>query len=202
MKAGLKARFDQNLARVKNLADIYERKLAPAAQGRKPVGSTDILRAAAVMLHATVEEFLRGVLEWRLPAQAEDILNDIPLVGSKYGRAEKFLLGRLAQHRGKTVDLVISESVSASLVRSSYNSVDEIKSAITSVGLDVVPCQPYFGDLGALIQRRHQIVHRADRNPLIGPGHQAASSIGRHHIREWAFAAQGLFNAIAAQLPD
>ena len=50
MKALLQSRFNQNLARVNNLADIYESKLAPVAQGRKPVGSTDILRAAVVFL--------------------------------------------------------------------------------------------------------------------------------------------------------
>jgi hypothetical protein len=202
MKASLKSRFDQNLARVNNLADIYETKLEPAAQGRKPVGSSDILRAGVVLLHATVEDYLRGIIEWRLPEQTEAALNSVPLVGSTSERAEKFLLGRLVAHRNKTVDALIRESVVASLTRSNFNSVNEIVSVLDSVGLDKAPCQPFFADLTALIDRRHQIVHRADRNPNQGQGHHQASSVGRRHIRVWAQAAQSFFDAIHAQLPD
>ncbi len=201
MKELLKLRFEESLARVNNIADIYETKLAPIARGRKPVGSTDILRAAVVFLHATVEEFLRGILDWRLPEQGEDALDGVPLVGSTSARADKFLLGRLAPHRNKTVDALIRESVTASLTRSNFNSVSEIVRALTSVGLDAAPCEPLFGGLTDLMERRHQIVHRGDRNPNQGQGHHQASSIGRHHVHEWAQAAQKLFDVIYAQLP-
>ena len=203
MKAILKTRFDDNIARVNNIAEsIYESKLAGDNQGRKPVRSTDILRSAVVFLHATLEEFLRGILEWRLPEQAEEALNAVPLVGGTAGRPEKFLLGKLAAHRGKTVDALISESITSSLSRSNFNSVHEICTTLTSVGLDTVPCQPQFPQLTAFMERRHQIVHRADRNPNFGPGHQAATSIGRHTIREWTDAVQAFFDAVYAQLPD
>jgi hypothetical protein len=49
-----------------------------------------------VFLHATVEEFLLGLLEWRLPEQAESTLDRVPLVGFDTDRAEKSFLGRLA----------------------------------------------------------------------------------------------------------
>ena len=202
MKVTLKYRFDQNLGRVNNLARIYASKLTPVAQGRKPLGSTDILRAAVVFLHATVEEFLRGLLEWRLPEQSEAVLNLVPLVGSGSERAEKFLLGRLAAHRDKTVEALIRESVSGSLMRSNFNSVAEVVSTLASVGLDKTPCEPFFAELTALMERRHQIVHRADRNPQHGQGHHQVSSIGRHHVQEWAGACQKFFDAVYAQLPD
>jgi hypothetical protein len=201
MKALLKTRFDESLARVNNIVDIYEDKLAGDRQGRRPVGSTDILRSAVVFLHATVEEFLRGILEWQLPNQAELTLNGIPLVGSPSGRADKFSLGRLAAHRGKTVDALIEESVTSHLTRSNFNSVDEVCAALNSVGLNPEPCRPQFAQLKDLMERRHQIVHRADRNPNIGPGQQAATSIGRHTVREWAQAAQTFFNTVYAQFP-
>lgn len=202
MKDVLKSRFDENLVRVRNLADIYEAKLAGDTQGRRPVGSTDILRAAVVFLHATVEEFLRGILEWRLPDQGETTLNNVPFVGLGSDRPEKFLLGRLAAHRQKTVDEVIRESVTASLTRSNFNNVAEIVSALSSVGLDKTSCEPHFAELTALMERRHQIVHRADRNPSQGQGHHTASSIGWHHVHKWAQAAQNFFDAVHAQLPD
>jgi hypothetical protein len=52
------------------------------------------------------------------------------------------------------------------------------------------------------MERRHQIVHRADRNEQAGQGNHKASSIGRHHVHGWTQAAEGFFNAVYAQLPD
>lgn len=194
----LKAHLNERLARVNN---IYEAKLAGDKQGRRPVGSTDMLRSAVVFLHATVEEFLRGILEWCLPHQVEQTLNSIPLVGTAPGRPEKFLLGKLAAHRRKTNDALIGESVTSHLTRSNFNSVAEVCAALASVGLDTVPCQPQFAQLTALMEHGHQIVQRADCNPNFGPGHQSATSLGWHTVREWAKAAKAFFDAVYAQLP-
>jgi hypothetical protein len=207
MKQELKDRFDGNLARVKNLADIYENKLVeiqPAGssgQGRRPVNSTDILRASVVFLHATLEEFIRGILEWRLPEQGENVLNTVPLVGTET-RADRFPLGKLVAHRNKTVDEVIRESVKASLNRSNYNSTTEIVSALDSVGISKAAYEPFLSSLSDMVTRRHQIVHRADRNPNHGQGHHEASSIGLHHIEEWIETVQNFFAEVHAQLPN
>ena len=58
-----------------------------------------------------------------MPTADEETLNKIPLAGAS-GRAEKFQLGRLAEHRGKKVDDVIRESVEAYMERSTLNSVN------------------------------------------------------------------------------
>jgi hypothetical protein len=206
VKLELKERFDGNLARVKNLADIYETKLvetrpAGGSQGRRPVNSTDILRASVVFLHATLEEFIRGILEWRLPEQGDAVLNSVPLIGTGE-RPEKFLLGKLAAHRTKTVADVIKESVKASLTRSNYNNINEIVSALDSVGIVKAPYEPFLPAINAMIERRHQVVHRADRNPHHGRGHHEAASIGLHDITEWVEAIQNFFNEVHSQLPD
>ena len=206
MKQELKERFDGNLARVKNLADIYENKLVETrptggGQGRRPVNSTDILRASVVFLHATLEEFIRGILEWRLPEQGDGVLNSVPLVGTG-DRPERFLLGKLAAHKSKTVAEVIKESVKASLTRSNYNSTTEIVSALESVGIAKGPYEAYLPKLNAMIERRHQVVHRADRNPQHGRGHHEAVSIGLHDINEWIEAIQSFFDEVHGQLPN
>ncbi len=67
-----------------------------------------------------------------MPLAAEETLNKIPLVGTS-GRAEKFQLGKLAEHRGKKIDVVIKESVAGYMERSTFNSVTEIITFLESV---------------------------------------------------------------------
>jgi hypothetical protein len=62
------------------------------------VTAEDILRAAVVLLHAHLEDFLRTVASALLPAGDESCLNAIPLAGVT-GRPEKFFLGKLVHHR-------------------------------------------------------------------------------------------------------
>lgn len=52
-KVEIETQFRENLKRVRNLIDIYEKKITPGGQGRRPVGSADVLREAVVLLHAT-----------------------------------------------------------------------------------------------------------------------------------------------------
>ena len=46
---------------------------AGTGQGRRSVQDTDILRAAVVLLHATLEDLLRSLADWKLPT-AEPML--------------------------------------------------------------------------------------------------------------------------------
>jgi hypothetical protein len=104
-------RISQNLTRVENLVKAYE-KIRGKGRGRRPVHSLDILRAGVVLLHASLEDFLRSLAAVFLPAAEEKVLDSIPLVGTvQTGHPEKFFLGKLAVHRGKKVDNVIAESV-------------------------------------------------------------------------------------------
>ena len=102
------------LARVDSLTTLYDGQ-TPNGQGRRPVGSGDLLRAATVMLHATLEEFLRQLIRWYWPSRgSEEALDKVALLGlTPQGRPKAFLLGKLAAHRGKTVDAVLAESVDA-----------------------------------------------------------------------------------------
>jgi hypothetical protein len=124
----------------------------------------DILRVAVVFVHAYLEDFLRTVAGRLLPSGDESRLNDVPLAESgSSGRGEKFLLGQLAKHKGKTVDEVLHQSVSEHLERSSYNSTREIAMLLEKLGFNVSDHNKDFSVIEAMIARRHQIVHRADR---------------------------------------
>ncbi|MGB9236201.1 MAG: HEPN domain-containing protein [Terriglobales bacterium] len=124
-------------------------------------GSEDILRAVVVLTHASLEDFLRTVAGLFLPYADEKILDGIPLAGLG-GRPEKFFLGKLTKHRGKTVDDVIQESVSQHLNRETYGNIREIDILLKSIGIDSSTYEASFPKIAAMIERRHQIVHRAD----------------------------------------
>ena len=202
-KAEIQTQFHENLERVRNLADIYDTKIASGGQGRRPVGCADVLRAAVVVLHATLEDFVRTISHALLPMQDEGILNKVPLSGmGNHGRAEKFLLGKLVQFRGKKVDEVLATSVESFLGRSNYNSPDDLASAIENVGLDKTKVESLFGVLDEMMQRRHWIVHRADRNPITGRGQHKYKSIGTKKLASWIAAVEGFAEGILSQLEE
>lgn len=182
MKQEISDRFDLNIARVRNLVSIYRTQLSGPGKGRRGHQETDVLRAALVLLHASMEDVLRSLAYWKLPAAGPAVLERIAIVG---GTNTKFHLGNLAAHRGKTVDEVIKESVDASLERSNYNNCDEVVGLLVSIGLDPAPLQHYMPSLETAIKRRHQIVHRADANPGTGRGRHKVSSISPKNLDDW-----------------
>jgi hypothetical protein len=106
-----KSYFDENLNRVERLIDIY-RSIPNHVFSRRSINAADVLRAAIVLLHASLEDLLRQIARHRIPLSDERTLNEIPLKGMA-GQAEKFSLGRLAAFRQTKVDDLISESVAA-----------------------------------------------------------------------------------------
>lgn len=197
MKQEIIDRFALNIARVKNLVSIYRTQLAEPGRGRRGHQQTDVLRAATVLLHASVEDVLRSLAYWKLPSAIPAALESIPLVG---GTATKFNLGALAAHRGKTVDDILKESVNASLERSNYNNTNEVGSALTAIGLSIAPVTPFLPTLDVTMRRRHQIVHRADANPNIGRGNHRVTSISPANLDGWITNVEDLVAAILAQV--
>ncbi len=86
------------------IGESLRRSLSLVSQAAKADKETaaEILRSVVVLNHAYLEDFLRNIALWLLPAASEETLNEVPLSGSRH--AEKFWLGKLAKHRGKTVD--------------------------------------------------------------------------------------------------
>lgn len=192
--------LNANLARVENLISLY----GPARRGRRTVQETDVLRAALVLLHASMEDFLRSLLVWRAPNGAREKIDRYPLVGSDSKDPKKFLLGALIEHRGKTVDDLIRASVQEHLEQfSSFNHLGDVKDALKECGIqDATVEANNFGQLTAMIARRHKIVHKADRNELQGgQGNHRTNSIGLNHLNSYLLSVKALRDFAQGNLP-
>ncbi len=197
----LRDSFNENLARVESLVTVYESHPDAHGRGRKSAEVLDILRAAVVFLHAALEDALRSTARWKLPSAGSAVLDEIPLVGQG-SNPKKFLLGELANHRGKRIDDVLTESVNAYLEHSNYNNTADISKLLQSVGVEVAGAVNYrFADLQALMERRHQIVHRADRQQaVIGSGDHEIRAINRDTVRNWIAVVRDFGAALFASL--
>lgn len=181
MKSEIESRFRENLARVDNLVAAY--RDAASARGSVSVEAVDVLRAAVVFLHATLEDLLRSLLLWRLPVADAQHLEPVPLAG-KLPRT-RFTLGDLAPFRGTTVDDLIARSVSIDLERSNFNDPGEVGQALERIGLTTALLEPYRDRLGPMMKRRHWIVHRADRNLASGVGRHALQPLQQETVNRW-----------------
>ena len=197
MKQEITDRFALNIARVKNLVSIYRNQLSGPGQGRRGHQQTDVLRAATVLLHASVEDVLRSLAYWKLPTAAPASLESIPLVG---GTATKFNLSTLAAHRGKLVGDLIKESVDANLERSNYNNTNEVSNLLGAIGLNTAPLTGFFPILDVQMRRRHQIVHRADANPNVGRGNHRVSNLAPATLDDWIANVEAFVAAVLAQV--
>lgn len=197
MKNEISRRFDDNIARVGGLITSYAGAL-PGVQGRPTVTTTDILRGAVVFLHASLEDLLRSILEWKLPSTLKpENLEDVPLDGEDPG---KYTLGQFAKHRGRTVEEVIERSVRGYLERSNFNNVKQVASALTRSGIATAPLTAHAGDLESMMKRRHWIVHRADRNQAQGQGQFAAMSLHPNTVKAWVVSVETFGKAVLALL--
>lgn len=185
MREQIRLRFEDNIGRAQNLVVVY-REIAGQGQGRRPVHSTDILRAAIVFAHAALEEVFRGLATWKYPAAGEQVLNEVPLVGlTEHSRPEKFFLGKLANHRQKTVQELINESVRSYLGSFTVNNTTDISGFLRKISVDPDAVSHEFAQLTELISRRHHIVHQADRNDIPGRGNHRARGINPDDVARW-----------------
>lgn len=192
--------FDENMKRVENLVSIYVADPKAQGKGRKSHDTTDILRAATVFMHATLEDLLRSIARWKLPLAAPTVLENIPLAGVG-SNPKKIFLGDLTNHRGKLVDDLIVQSVDAHLERSNYNNTSEISSLLESVGVTVTKVNQRYSDLKDLMERRHQIVHRGDRQIKVrGSGDHVVRSLGKGTVKKWVDAVREFANKVFAEL--
>lgn len=189
-------RVIENLTRIYSLIATFEhlKENTPGMQ------LDDMLRAAVVLLHATLEDFLRVLAVSVIPEASNDVLNSIPLAGmSRYGRQDKFSLGDLAKHKGKNVDTIIKESVNSYLERESFNNIEDIVLLLKNIRVDTEDIKIYFSDIDAMIKRRHQIVHRADRIYKGINEEEPLDNIVPATVNNWVSAVQGFITAVISK---
>jgi hypothetical protein len=187
-------RITEGMRRAANLAVS-----ASEVEAYNPSGAQDMLRAAVVLNHAYLEDVLRTLASTLLPEAEEAVLNHIPIAGGT-GRAEKVPLGMLARHKGKTVEDVIRESVAAYLANSNFNHVSEIAHLLENLGFDVAQHNTEFPKLEEMMQRRHQIVHRADRVKAAGSDEYVLEAIRPAEVRDWLDATSNFIRGLMQPL--
>lgn len=196
MKEEILDTFTTNIGRVKNLLTIYCEQ-SGEGRGRRGVDDTDLLRATVVFLHATLEEFLRGIERWKLPFAPADRLDTVPLKGTK---GAKFLLGGLHTFKGQTVDQVIASSVEEHLDRSNYNNLGDVASVLANIPLNDPTVNGLKETLKDAMERRHKIVHQADRNLVSGRGAGPAAAIDRLTVENWVSRVENFVDEVAKRL--
>lgn len=192
------ARFFANLKRARGLINSYSLLATQSGAGAEDA-SGDILRAAVVFMHASLEELLRQVALNLLPHANETILNDIPLAGlaPSSGRAEKFFLGKLKQHDTKSVREVIEESIAQHLEKSNFNSVRDVSNLLRALDLESENVKATYALVSEIMERRHQIVHRADN--LTANNAPETRAIDPETVLRWQ---QGLIDFMTAIAHD
>lgn len=188
--------FSGNLNRVIGLVNIYIRRTENKSLSEQD-DNQDILRAAVVLMHASLEEYLRQLAMSFLQFSDESVLDKIPLVDFiASGRAGSFLLGRLKKHKGKSVDELINESIHAYLEKSNYNNITDIKVLLKQIGIEEKVPKDTLSVMAEMIERRHQIVHRAD-NLKSSEGAISTTPIEPEQVVEWLKALVKFFQAVA-----
>lgn len=167
-KENLEKRFHKNLERVRHLLQVF-RSLYSGA-GRPPSLKADVVRAAVVFLHATLEDLLRSSEELRFPVAPASAFERVRWVlpsrknDEKLEAKERLSLAEFAAFRGQTVDEVLLRMFQKHHEQSNYNNQNDVVGALQRMGLELDSFQEYLPDLQAMMKRRHEIAHRADVN--------------------------------------
>ena len=175
----------ENMRRVGNLILMHS-KLVEANIGTKEQRS-DILRAAVVFLHGSIEEIVRNLFVDRLHRGKTEMLNELGY--SAYGpanRSKGVLLGDLLKnHGGRFVDNVIFDAINAHVDILNINNADQLVAQLRKVDINAAPVAPYLENLDKIMRRRHQIVHQMDREDSLDPDTRPIAEISASYVKEW-----------------
>lgn len=190
--------FELNIGRLHNLLKIY-RSIGGANPGRTNTAQTELLRAMVVLIHSTLEDFLRSLETWRLPSQNPVNLKEIWL--KDQFRLNKFTFQELVEHKGIKVEALLNNSIKYTLDHRSYNQPENITKAIENCGLLITEeIRELFPQLKLLMNRRHHIVHQADKNSKTGKGQHKFLSLSVRQVEKWIDAVDSLANLISNQI--
>lgn len=185
--------FADNISRAKNLISASKQLEGSSAESARL--SHDVLRAAVVFLHASLEEVIRNLYVQRLPNSSPDHLSQIPLItDGASSRSAKFMLGDLVPFRGEFVENVIIKSVEAYVDTFNLNNATQLANCLELAELPTEPLRQHFSALHDLMQRRHQIVHQMDRSDELDPLTVPLSSIDALVVERWAQALEDFVN--------
>ncbi len=189
--------FRSNLDRVRNLILLsLPVGVVPGEHAR--VLAADLLRLSVVLLHSTLEHLLRSLAGLKLPNARRDVLAGIdPFTPER----SKFTLAVLRDHSDLSIADFINKSVAASLEGATYNNVGQVATLLDKMGvrMDEIADHELRGQLASMIQRRHLIAHRADRDeaPATDDGLRPIDS---QTVLDWFSAAKQFGESLISQV--
>ncbi|TGN13335.1 HEPN domain-containing protein [Leptospira bandrabouensis] len=163
MKENIQSNFYDNLQRARDLAQVFldtqtTNKTTPSLY------DDDILRAAVVFLHATLEDLLRGTFKFLIGNKGPHLWKKIPLIGlTDRNQPKGFTFENLEGFKELKVKELFDKSVDEYLNYNNYNKISDICSMFKDLDINYEQFNETFPLLEKMIQRRHNIVHRADR---------------------------------------
>ena len=210
-------RFEKNLQRTPGLVDSFYGEEGKV--GRPGTHRSDLLRAAVVLLHATLEDLLRSLeielidrcvhprmrldnVRFALPGEGKlrETIRLSELVGAyPTANVQHVLADALAAHKPERL---------VQLEGATYNDVGEVKRALTRVQVPsgANRAAPYglniadWGLIATMMARRHLIAHRADRNDNVGRGHHLAKPLSATVFQTWVDTVRKLGNSVQQRL--
>lgn len=177
-RIGQLVKLPERLAAARNSLPTEIGELLPAGVG------DDVLRSAVVLAHALLEDFLRTLANKLLPEGDSSALREIALAGTCRGK-QSFQLWQLVQHKQKTVEEVIRESVSEHFEHSTFNNTSEIAQLFEKLHFNIDLVSPEFPTIDKMMRRRHQIVHRSDRAKAPGTNAYTLEPIQLEEVQSW-----------------
>lgn len=181
----IQERSIENLERVRNLVRIYDS--LPKDGKKHGKHDTDLLRAAVVFLHATLEDFIRVIVGWKLPHATPEQIKKSDI---------KVSMHQLANDKDSSISAFLTKSIEDILSRSTYNNKDDVAKALKSIGLDTKNYR--VSDLETAMSRRHKIVHRGDRGGESEEG--KVNPIQAEHVMKWIENVEVFMTDVSKQL--
>lgn len=194
MRDQLEDEFQQNTDRVKNLIlafQLLEENNIEDSETRK-----DILRAAVVFMHSTLEEIIRNLFIGLLPNGNNRHLNKIPFVGHEVHHPKGILLGHLKDFNGRFVENIILESIENYVDTLNVNNTTQLSTLFEMVEISTESLRQYFPELESLMKRRHQIVHQMDRSNELDPLMEPVTNIELQTVIDWQNALHDFFSEL------
>ena len=192
--------FESNYTRLTNLISLYE-SLKTANKGRRNTSQVELLRATVVFAHSTLEDFMRSLQSWKMPETDTEQLSNVWLPNNP--RKNKFSIQEIYEFRSLTVQELIDKSVKGYLNFQSYNQPSDLASAIKACGLTLTDqIKNLFPRIESLMNRRHHIVHQADRNDKAGSGHHKFKSLNLREVKDWIGAIDSFAELVIKQIGD
>ncbi len=160
--------------------------------------AAEVLRAAVVLLHASLEDFLRSVAEQYWPFRDSTELDRVPLPGEDTVRKTSARV--LRRYGERTARDLLQEAVRAYLATYTVSDVKAVGRLLADLGVTDLSENVDMKQIEMLILRRHQIVHRADR--VEGGDNETFEQAAVEHaaVHTWAECVAKLVDHVGARL--